>query len=321
MEFTPHDKLLLHTGRLHAFVNNDLHAPPALVEISPTNDCNAKCPWCFYVHSSYKQKHSKDEIDRDVLIKTIYDLEALGVPALTWTGGGDPSVYTAIDDAIDAANDLGIKQGMFTNAYKPLRSPEKLTWIRITITEKFVITRHVAAYAEVTKVGVNFNLSHENAFMLEPMLLKAKDAGVAYFQVRPALADTWDQHSRVYAPTWLMSHETEKFRIFLTPYKFEDQGKPHGYPICHGHRFVPTIWHNGDVAVCGYHFGKEAFNFGNLNTHSFPEIWASEKRRSMIQNGVAVIPECQHQCKHHEINKTLAMIKREAGVPDDLEFI
>lgn len=320
-EFLPRDKLLLNLGRLSAFAADDFSAPPALVEVSPTNDCPAKCPWCFYVASDYKQHHSKEEIGRAVLMRTIDDLAIIGVPAMTWTGGGDPCVYSAIDDAIDRAHAFGIKQGMFTNAYKRIRCPEKLEWIRITVTEKFTITKHVAEYAKATKVGVNFNLCKENNTRLHDMVKAARDAGVAYFQVRPALADRWDLQKPVDTPKWLENFQTDTFRIVMTPYKFEDHARPHGYPVCHGHRFVPTIWHNGDVAVCSYHFGREEFNFGNLNANTFSEIWLGERRRKMLESGVAVIPACQHCCKHNEINKSLAMIKGEAFVPQDKEFI
>ena len=276
---------------------------------------------CFYVSSEYKQHHSKDELGENVLSLLLADLAKMGVPAVTWTGGGDPSVYTFIDDAIDRAHSLGIKQGMFTNAYKPIRSPEKLAWIRVTVTEKFLVSKHVARYAKATKTGVNFNLCAENEQHLRPMVEQARSAGCAYFQVRPALADRWDLQKPVTTPEWLKNFQTESFRVVLTPYKFEDHASPHDYPICHGHRFVPTVWHNGDVAVCGYHFGRDQFTFGNLQTQSFQEIWLGQKRAKMLKDGVPVIEDCQHCCKHNEINKTLAIIRREALVPDDKEFI
>lgn len=320
MEFLPHEKLILNTDRLDAFARGDDFAP-ALVEISPSNDCPAKCPWCWFVSAAYKQKHSKEELPFDVLERCLTDLKIMGVPAVTWTGGGDPCAYTRIDDAVDCAHDLGLKQGMFSNCYRPIRAPEKLAWLRVTVTEKFVITKHVAGYAQKTKVGVNFNLCRENEQHLRPMVHAARDAGVAYFQVRPALADRWDLQQQVDLPSWLLQYATPQFRVVLTPYKFEDYMRPHGYPVCHGHRFVPFIWHSGDVSVCAYHFGKEPFVFGNLNEESFPQIWAGERRREMLARGVDVVTDCQHACKNHMINKTLAMIKREALVPDDPEFI
>jgi MoaA/NifB/PqqE/SkfB family radical SAM enzyme len=319
--FAPKDKLLFQAERIAAFERDDTTAPPALVEISPTNSCNAKCPWCFYVSSEYKQHHSQEWISPDVLGPTIVDMSEMGVNAITWTGGGDPSTYPHIGSMVDLANTLGIKQGMFTNAYKAIEHPEQLDWIRVTITERFLITRHVAHYAAVTKVGVNFNLTRDNESHLRPLAEASRKAGVRYFQVRPALADRWDLQQEVQVPLYLRDLETDEFKIVLTPYKFEDHARPHGYAKCHGHRLVPFVWHNGDLSVCAYHFGRAEYTFGNLNANPFREIWNGARRHVMILNGIDVISSCQHCCKNHEINKVLASLKSEYERPDDIEFI
>jgi MoaA/NifB/PqqE/SkfB family radical SAM enzyme len=280
-------------------------APPINVEISPTNSCNAKCPWCFYVSSEYKQKHSAEELPAFKLYSALTEMSISGVKAVTWTGGGDPSIYNAIDAVILHAHHCKLKQGMFTNAYKPIKHPELLSWIRVTVTEKYVITKHVAEYAKATKVGVNFNLCAESEPHLATMVKAARDAGVAYFQVRPALADRAELQYPVERPDWLLDFATNDFRIVLTDYKWNDYLKPHGYDTCLGHTFVPFVYHNGDVAVCAYHFGREPFIFGNLRD-GWNTVWLGERRRKMIEEGVKVVHDCQHCCKLHEINKVLA---------------
>lgn len=319
--FAPKDKLLFQGHLLEAFQKDDVEASPSSVEISPTNSCNAKCPWCFYVSSDYKQRHTHQWIEPTVLDQALNDLKQMGVSAVTWTGGGDPSTYPHIDRAIQTARSCGLKQGMFTNGYKQIADPSALDWIRVTVTERFIVTKHVATYAAATKCGVNFNLTVENEPHLRPMALAARAAGVRYFQVRPALADRWDLQTEVTIPVHLRELETETFKIVLTSYKFADYGQPHGYPKCHGHRLVPFIWHNGDVAVCAYHFGKAEYTFGNLNQGTFPEIWTGPQRRQMLSKGIDVIPECQHCCKNHEINKVMASLRGEFEQPEDVEFI
>ncbi len=320
-EFAPQLKLLNYPERIKAFLDGDPTSPPVQVEISPTNSCNAKCDWCFYVSSEYKQKHSLEEIDYVALTEALGEMSEMGVKAVSWTGGGDPSTYDGIDWAIECAAGLELKQGMFTNAYKPIARPELLDWIRVTVTEKFVITKHVADYATKTKVGVNFNLTQVNSKHLMLMATQAKAAGVHYFQVRPALADRWDLQTAVQKPTWLKNRfEDDQFRVVLTDYKWDDYLQPHGYKTCHGHRFVPFLWHNGDLAVCAYHFGKPEFTFGNIVTDGgFKAVWHGKRRRKMLEAGIGVIPDCQHCCKLHEINKPLASLT-EGGIADK-EFI
>lgn len=319
-EFDPREKLLRHPLALASFVEDDWTAPPVGVEISPTNDCNAKCPWCFYVSGEYKQRHSKDEMAWSDMLFLIDDIAEMGVKSITWTGGGDPSVYSFIDEAIDYASLAGISQGIFTNGYKPLAHPELLQWIRITVTEKYVITKHVAEYAEKTKVGVNFNLCAENEQHLRSMCVQAKAAGVHYFQVRPALADRAELQQRIEVPTWLTQYDSDSFKVVLTGYKWEDYLQPHGYPICHGHRLVPFIWHNGDVAACAYHFGKPEFTFGNIvKDGGFSKVWESKRRHGM--RNIPVVHDCQHCCKLHEVNKSLATLRGERVTVADEDFL
>lgn len=320
--FNPSLKLLHYPEHLVSFIKGDLAKGPVQIEISPTNSCNASCPWCFYVSGEYKQRHSDEEIPWESLQQVLGELQQLGNLAVTWSGGGDPSVYSHIDDAIDTVHTLGMKQGIFTNAYKPLKHPEKLDWIRVTVTEKFVITKHVARYAQATNTGVNFNLCKGNEEYLPRMVKEARDAGCRYFQVRPALADRHDLQEPVECPTWLLDFETPSFRIVLTDYKWHDYLKPHGYPICNGHRFVPFLWHNGDLAVCAYHFDKAEYTFGNVvKEGGFKKVWEGSRRASMLQAGVKVINECQHCCKLHEINKPLASLAREADLVNHVEFL
>jgi MoaA/NifB/PqqE/SkfB family radical SAM enzyme len=316
--FNPQIKLLMQSKRLRQFLDGDDLSPPVLVEISPTNDCNAKCPWCFYVSSNYKQKHSKDNLDKDILLQALDDMAGMGVNAVSWTGGGDPSVYPWINDAIYHAYSLGLLQAMFTNAYVPIAHPEYMQWIRITVTERFMITKHVTDYAQKTKVGVNFNLCDDNYNHLDDMIIKSRNAGVRYFQVRPALADRWDLQKPVKKPDYIRQYETDEFSIVMTDYKWTDYLKPHGYAICHGHRFSPFIWHNGDVDVCAYHFRRHDYTFGNLYEYGFRSIWYSQRRKEMLNHGINVIKDCQHNCKLHEINKTLSAVKGDLSVQDSV---
>jgi sulfatase maturation enzyme AslB (radical SAM superfamily) len=318
-EFAPTLKLIAHPEAVRAALSGDWKAPPVGVEIAPTNHCSAKCPWCFYVASEYKQKHSKEHLSFGLLHQALVQMAQHGVKSVTWTGGGDPCDYPWINEAIHQTNANGLLQGMFTNAYKPVLEPEKLDWIRVTVTEKFIITKHVAEYAKKTKVGVNYNLCTENYPHLREMVEVARDAGVRYFQVRPALADRWDLQKEVYKPEWLERYETDTFRVVMTDYKWDDYLKPHGYDKCHGHRLVPFLWHDGSVAVCAYHYGRDAYTFGNLRDGGWRAVWEGERRRRMLEEGVGVIRECQHCCKLHELNKPLAALL--GGGVEDREFL
>jgi len=321
-QFDPVSKLILQPEYLVAVQQKDWSLPPALVEISPTNSCNASCDWCFYVHSSYKQHHSQEHLPLEVLKRTLSELRSIGCKAVSWSGGGDPSVYPWINDAISHAHELGLKQGMFTNAYKPISHPEFLDWIRVTVTEKFVITKHVAEYAKKTHVGVNFNLSNSNRQHLDSMVEQAKLAGVQYFQFRPALADTFDQQETIERPDAAALSSKHGISIEDTDYKWQDYLSPHGYSVCFGHLVCPFIWFDGRVDVCAYHHSDaERYSFGNLNENSFAEIWSGSRRLAMLEAGIPVTKQCQHCCKNHLANRTLAFVAGEISPPLHREFI
>ena len=59
----PKSKLLFHPERVEEFIKTGKTSAPVNVEISPTNFCNATCPWCFYVSSDYKQKQGADKLE------------------------------------------------------------------------------------------------------------------------------------------------------------------------------------------------------------------------------------------------------------------
>jgi len=318
-EFAPTQKFLHCPRQIQQFLNDDWMAPPVHVEISPTSVCNAKCPWCFYADNDAKK--GRVEIPYDTMLEALRTMSHMGVKAISWTGGGDPSMHPQIEALIYNAHQLGFRQGMFTNARKAIVEPHLLDWIRISITEDYVLPAQVAAYAQATKVGVCFNLCASNLDKLKSVVIQADRAHVAYLQIRPALAPTAAQQEVVECPRWLHEHSSRGMRIILTEYKWQDCMQPHGYPICYGHHFVPFIWHNGDVDVCAYHFGEGTFTFGNLREESFDKIWRGTMRSQMIHGGVAVVDNCQHCCKNHELNKTLAALAGNIPAPSDPFFI
>ena len=284
--FNPQAKLLANLDRFTEWKKTG-DTIPVSTEISWSNACNAKCPWCFYVNHAGKQRHSADFIDAEVMKRALTEMREAGVRAVTLTGGGEPTIHPKFEEMTEHAHNLGFRLGIFTNGYKKIAHPEWFDWIRITVTDLFIVPENATLYAEKTYTGVNFNLCEENKNQLEKMCILAKERKAHYF------------------------------KVFLTPYKFEDYMRPHSYNVCYGHAFTPFIWHNGDVTVCGYHFLRpDIYSFGNLYKNTFKEIWFGARRQAMVKKGVPVIKECQHCCKNNEINKLLANVKAPVKFPE-----
>lgn len=316
--FNPQLKLLWHWDKINAWLKSG-DTVPVLVEVSPTNYCNANCPWCFYIyeHCDAKNESKKKHISREAMLKTLADMRTLGVKAINWTGGGEPTLHPNFNEFSEAAYNLGYSQGIFTNAldYNLNKiNPKHFEWIRISVTNKGITgidTRLLKHYREAspeTTIGVCLSLIKSDYDKLPEMVRQARDLGFNYFQVRPALQKSYKNQEPIDVPYHLKEFETPDFKVFLSEYKFDESTKPKSYDICYGHFFCPAIDYRGEVNVCMYRLSEDDYVMGNIHDQSFIDIWNSAKRK-LIKNRKLVDANCQNCCKNHEINKVLYHIK------------
>ena len=293
----PQNKLLRHPERIAEWLRTG-RTRPILIEVDPTGYCNATCDWCFY-----NGQKTGVNINSKHLLKAIKKMKPL---AVNWTGGGEPTLHPHFNYMTQEVAKMGIEQGLFTNCLKDMGvNPKLFKWIRVSLTNTYfkgMDTDLLRYYADQTKTGVVLNLTPENAMYADLMCRQARDLGVAYFQVRPALNRRGVTNIEI--PD-LKHLETDNFRVFLTEYKFDDAQRPHSYDKCYGYHFCPVIDYNGDVRACNYHFDRYAF--GNISD-----------MKLTIPDHVAVCDDCQVCCKNHEINKVLFALSQEQ---EDENFI
>jgi MoaA/NifB/PqqE/SkfB family radical SAM enzyme len=224
-----------------------------------------------------------------------------GGRAVSWTGGGEPTLWPHFTEITRYTNLLGLKQAVFTNGLGiPKYDPSLFEWIRVSNTDKpwnITVLDKLREKAKVLGLAVNY-VGDDTA--VERAEHVGKLVGVDYVQIRQALNLRGHvTHRQPPQPNW------EK--TFITSYKFEDSANPHGYSNCYGFNFVPFVWHNGDVDVCAYHRNKEKpwskgkpYTLGNLLLDGGYEKIMAEAARS-----VPVCDSCQVCCKNHEINKEI----------------
>ncbi len=289
MRFAPQDKLALHPQLADHLAGKKIY--PVGIEISPSGVCSAHCSFCFYADGELGG-FRKVFLDLRVLRDVLYGASGLGVKAITWTGGGDPSLYPDIGEATDIAASRKMSQGMFTNALAlPRFDPSLLDWIRVTITDKPVKPKCIKALRGAKTLGIAFNYSGcEDDEKLADTLKTAEQVGADYVQLRPALA-FHGQTVDITPPYW-----NKHPLLQITEYKFEEAKKKHGYKKCEGYKFVPFLWEDGNVDVCAYHRKDEGYTLGNVYKDSLKDIL------DRAPQSVPVIPNCQVACKLHEIN-------------------
>lgn len=142
--FNPQAKILANVDRVVEFVDGDNPAP-VLVEFDPSNTCNHGCYFCIssYIHlpeSKDLETYDKTVMPRDTLMNACQDFIDMGVRAINWTGGGEPTINRHLKDAITLiGQNSDIKMGIFTNGTLLDKwdmfdtMVDNMTWVRFSI--------------------------------------------------------------------------------------------------------------------------------------------------------------------------------------------
>jgi MoaA/NifB/PqqE/SkfB family radical SAM enzyme len=298
MRFDPASKLV-RSERFNIYMNG-FQIAPQLVEISPTGLCNAKCDWCFY-----KGTKSKDSIAEGVLEEVLREMKKLGVKAVNWTGGGEPTLHEKFDELTDVARDQHLRQGLFTNALEiPTYEPSKFDWIRVSKTNRPFneeALKYLRDHARTVGLTINYD---GDLGEVERSLDLADRLNLDYVQVRPALG-LYGKTTLIHPP--LIKHP----KLQIAEYKFHEAQKRQDYKECEGFHFVPFVWEDGEVNVCAYQKGQVGYVLGNLYLQSFAEIMGKAPK------SVPVRGDCQVCCKNHEVNQTIAHARK----LEDIDFL
>ena len=107
---------------------------PIHIQLNPTNVCNLNCSFC-----SCSNRDKKIELKYEYLQGIMKDAALLGCRAITITGGGEPLLYSKINELIHFLHSLDIQIGLVTNGtmFEKLgfESIQKIRWIRISHTD------------------------------------------------------------------------------------------------------------------------------------------------------------------------------------------
>lgn len=284
MKFIPQLKLMLHDS-LSTYMNGD-NIVPINIEISPCGICNANCSWCFYGAAQ-----SNTILDAEVLMKFINEATALGTKAITWSGGGEPTLHPKFDYI---TKNIHIDQGLITNGLlMPKYNPSIFNWIRVSKTDAPWNEEVLAELKRTSKsLGMCINWMGEDEDEIKEALAIAHKLDIDYVQVRPALPTGGDT---IDCPLPNIVDD----KLLLTKYKFDEAKLSKDYDKCGGYNFVPFIWENGNYDVCAYQREDNEYNLGNIYNNTLAEM--IEKYPAYV----GVKSNCQTCCKNHEINKLI----------------
>lgn len=104
---------------------------PIMLVVSPTNICNSNC-----IHCCFSGRDKTLKLDFDYLKNCLRQFKDLGVRGIELAGGGEPTLYSNIEELIIFVTDtLGLKIGMNTNGLLlgKIKNIRKFEWIRLSL--------------------------------------------------------------------------------------------------------------------------------------------------------------------------------------------
>lgn len=329
-------KILKHISQVSDFLN-DKDYPPILVEIDLTNLCTSDCPWCFgYVNRKWSKNmlFAPDSQDQTLRYNAsnqgvsglIKDLSDLGVKAITWTGGGDPTCHKNFAEFIKQAHDLGIENGLITNGVIPVKEVlPYCKWIRFSVdaaTKEVYKTQHgrenhfdivvnnIKELARIKKncnykttLGVAFVTHSQTKNEIIDFAKLWKDAeAIDYIQYRPLLdkySEKWFSDTKETVELIKQAKLIDSRVTFSEPkYNALLEGKSGKTSNCYGAFFETSIAADGKVYICCHMKGKPQYAIGDLNRESIFTIW----KRHLFNREFKVNKDCPAFCRHYGTN-------------------
>jgi len=330
---------------------------PLHVQMTISDLCNQNCSFCAYRMENYTSNqlfgvedattgvvnnNPNRMIPYEKCIEILNDCKKMGVKALQYTGGGEPTVHPKHKEIFQHTLDLGLNLSLITNGVimRP-GLPEILShgsWVRFSLDaatkksyssirevsedyfEKVLkhIRQVVAARNKNSKsnliIGIGFVVTQDNYKEIRSAVEIAKDLGVDNIRISAVFTPKdFEYHEKIYpyakeaAAKAKIDFEDKNFKIFnLFGDRIEDliQQRP-DYNFC-GFMHLNT-WIGGDLNVytCCNNAYNERGKMGSLAKMTFKEFWESKQKKEKYSKFVA--SGCE-RCMFNNRNKLINYI-------------
>jgi MoaA/NifB/PqqE/SkfB family radical SAM enzyme len=294
---------------------------PLNVEMDLTNRCNAKCQHCAFAYM-----RGQEMLAAALAERILGEMAAGGTGAVTFTGGGEPTLHPDFARLALYAAGLGLKVGVYTNGLRPyplLEASHALVWCYLSLdaadAESYREVKRVDGFWQVLdtaeallanrsggppKIGLGFLLSATNWRDATVAADLAGRIGVDYCQFRPIVSDDPEADYSWIREAMPSLDALAGPRVYVSRGRFVEllDGEPRGYSLCRASELVPCVGADGTLWVCPNTRGKRSL--GSLAEESFAALWA--RREAQMVGG-----DCRVACRNHALNKTLDYICQE----------
>lgn len=291
---------------------------PTQVQIDLTNKCNHHCAFCFYRCARNKFLNAtfneNDFIPITTLKSLLLEFSEYSVPAVQYTGGGEPLMHPNFYDIIRETIRHGFEYALVTNGslikLKHIDLFWHATWIRISldaisddIYEKSqgapasdmhhvfnVITTLVKECPNLT-LGISFVVNPINWREIADATQMARDLGVNNIRLSVAYTPRGiDLYKNIWSDIETLAHrakklETEDFKVFdLIAAHLENLDlRQKGYQFCGYQHFTAVIGADLEVYPCCTLKYNSLSRLGNLKDRSFYGIWMGPEREAWLK--------------------------------------
>jgi hypothetical protein len=292
---------------------------PVLLVICPTNKCQVNCPHCCF-----KDRDRDLELPLNVLLDAVTDLESLGLESVEFAGGGDPTLYSGLVDALSLCQILTLPVGINTNGIHIDSIPWKLfRWVRfnsnILDMPKFrsLWLEHAEIVRKLTTLTSCYIVRENTEFKQLERAVRWAEETDTYLRVAPDCILSVDRIERLLLDT---AHSLRVIignhskNVFLSD--FNTWTKPRGNNHCYMHMMKPCLSSDGWMYACPS--SELAIENGADLAPEF-RLCRAEDVKTYYQN-VAVAPR-HHDCSFCKYNSQNKMMEALIANTEFNEFI
>ncbi len=307
---------------------------PKQVQLILSDLCNQDCAFCAYRMSggfSTEQfaegdnKNPNRKIPTEKAEEIIKDCADLGVKAIQFTGGGEPTVHPRCWEMIAYAQSLGLKTGLVTNGVRirDTDALENLDWIRVSVDagmphtysrtrrtpEKnfFKVIENMKKIGELCQgvFGVGFVVTRENWPEIVQGALIAEQVGAQYIRYSAVFSDEGasyytEIHDCIKAEIAKAKKnaKTEIFDLFGDRINDLELGRP-DYSFCGYQHYNVYIGGNCKVYRCCTTSYTKHGEVGDLSNMSFRDWLKGSQDRHGFDARTC------HHCQFNNQNKVI----------------
>ncbi|MGB8266476.1 MAG: radical SAM protein [Candidatus Velthaea sp.] len=332
-------KLFAYPDHLDARSGGAVRAP-VHVRIKPINACNHRCWFCAYRRDDLQlgsDMDLKDRIPAAKMDEIVDDLIAMGVRAVTFSGGGEPLLYPGIAGVVERLAQGGIAIGCLTNgAYLTGEVADAFarygTWIRVSTDawdgpslarsrdvkldefDRIAENMRRFAHRSACSLGVNFIINRDNAAHILEFCAFAKALGVEHVKLSACVVANDGAENNAYHETFAVEvrEQIERAKAELQDDGFRIVDHYHGselrfdkpYASCPMLEYLTVIGADCTVYTCQDKAYTPLGTLGSIRERSLREFWFSDENAKRLAE-LDPSRDCRHHCVSHAKNLLL----------------